>query len=116
MVILIFNQFSYSNVILSINFPSLMLTFTNEFPNLILTFINQLSMLTFIHQFLKLQLNENFEKCPETNNQCKSSKYRFIINSEKKTGGGGYSVLVNYQSLLSNMFPLAPSIIFLYKI
>ena len=25
-----------------------------------------------------------------------------------KGGGGGYSVLVNYQSLLSNIFPLAP--------
>ena len=38
---------------------------------------------------------------------------KYIINSEIK---GGYSVLVNYQSLLSNIFPLAPSppIIFLY--
>ena len=32
------------------------------------------------------------------------------------SGGGGYLVLVNYQSLLSNIFPLAPPIIFLYKI
>ena len=40
-----------------------------------------------------------------------------ITNSEIKGGGEGYSVLVNYQSLLSNIFPLAPPpIIFLYKI
>ena len=31
-------------------------------------------------------------------------------------GGEGYSVFVNYQSLLSNIFPLAHPIIFLYKI
>ena len=30
--------------------------------------------------------------------------------------GGGYSVLVNYQSFLSNLFSLAPPIIFLYKL
>ena len=33
---------------------------------------------------------------------------RYIINSGISRGGGGYSVLVNYQSLLSNLFPLAP--------
>ena len=41
---------------------------------------------------------------------------KYIINS-KRRGKGGYSVLVNYPSLLSNIFPLAPPpIIFLYKI
>ena len=30
--------------------------------------------------------------------------------------GGGYSVLVNYQSFLSNLFSLAPPIIFLNKL
>ena len=42
---------------------------------------------------------------------------KFIINSEIKWRGG-FSVLVNYQSLLSSIFPLAPppSVIFLYKI
>ena len=44
---------------------------------------------------------------------------KYIINSEIREegggGGGGYSVLVNYPSLLSNIFPLAP-IIFRYKI
>ena len=40
-----------------------------------------------------------------------------IINSELKEGGGGYSVLLNYQSLISNIFPLAPPpITFLNKI
>ena len=40
---------------------------------------------------------------------------KYIINSGNKVGG--YSVLVNYQSLLSNIFPLAPHpIIFLCKI
>ena len=39
---------------------------------------------------------------------------KYILNSE--ISGEGYSVLVNYQSLLSNIFPLAPPIIFLYKI
>ena len=33
--------------------------------------------------------------------------YKSIINSGIRRGGG-YSVLVNYQSLLSNIFPLAP--------
>ena len=41
---------------------------------------------------------------------------KYIINSGIRVGGGGYSVLVNYQSLLSNIFPLAlPPIIFRYK-
>ena len=42
---------------------------------------------------------------------------KYIINSEIR-GGGGYSVLVTYQSLLIYIFPLAPpkKIIFLYKI
>ena len=40
---------------------------------------------------------------------------KYIINSGIR--GGGYSVLVNYQSTLSNIIPLAPPpIIFLYKI
>ena len=38
---------------------------------------------------------------------------KYIINSERR---GGYSVLVNYQSLHSNICPLEPPIIFLYKI
>ena len=39
---------------------------------------------------------------------------KYIINSEiRGKGEGGYSVLVNYPSLLSNIFPLAPPIIFL---
>ena len=43
------------------------------------------------------------------------SKYVIGLNSEM--GCRGYSVLVNYQSLNSILFPLAPSpIIFLYKI
>ena len=29
-------------------------------------------------------------------------------------GGGGYSVLVNYQSFLSNFFSLAPSLVFFF--
>ena len=41
---------------------------------------------------------------------------KYIINSGIRGRGGGYSVLVNYQSLLSNIFPLAPPMIFLYKI
>ena len=36
---------------------------------------------------------------------------KYIINSE--IGEGGYSVLGNYQSLLSNIFPLAPPQLFL---
>ena len=43
----------------------------------------------------------------------KNAKYRFIINSEKKTGGV-LTVLVNYQSLLSNIFPLAPPQLFFF--
>ena len=44
------------------------------------------------------------------------NKYRNIINSGIRVGG--YSVLVNYQSLLSNKkyLSLSPPIIFLYKI
>ena len=40
---------------------------------------------------------------------------KYIINSGIR--GGGYSVLVNYQSLLANIFPLAapPPIIFFIK-
>ena len=40
---------------------------------------------------------------------------KYTIN---KGIGGGYSVLVNYQSFLSNLFSLAPPppIIFLYKL
>ena len=38
------------------------------------------------------------------------------ISSTQEYGEGGYSVLVNYQSLLSNIFPLTlPPIIFLIK-
>ena len=33
---------------------------------------------------------------------------KYIINSGIRGGGGGYSVLVNYQSLLSHIFSLAP--------
>ena len=32
---------------------------------------------------------------------------KYVINSEKKERGGGYSVLINYQSFLSDLFPLA---------
>ena len=49
----------------------------------------------------------------------KTPKIGFINKCIMNSGirGGGYSVLVNYQSLLSNIFPLAPpQIIFLYKI
>ena len=38
---------------------------------------------------------------------------KYIINSGRR---GGYSALVNYQSLHSNIFPLDPIIIFLCKI
>ena len=42
---------------------------------------------------------------------------KYIISLGISRGGGGYIVLVNSQSLLSNIFPLAsPPIIFLYKI
>ena len=73
-------------------------------------------------QKLKLQINENFEKMPEnkqsnlianlkTPNMGFINKY--IINSGI-WGRGGYSVLGNYQSLLSNIFPLTlPPIIFI---
>ena len=43
-----------------------------------------------------------------------------VINkytSNLEIGGGSYSVLVNYQSFLSNLFSLAtPPIIFFYKL
>ena len=75
-------------------------------------------------QKLKSQINKNFEKMPENkqSNLIANVKtpniafiYKYTINSGIR--GGGYSVLVNYQSLLSNIFPLAlPPIIFLYKI
>ena len=39
---------------------------------------------------------------------------KYIINSGISRGGG-YSVLVNYQSLLSNIFPLAPQLFFFIK-
>ena len=57
----------------------------------------------------------NFIASVKTSNINFNNKY--IINSGISGGGGGYSVLVNYQSLFSNTFPLAPPpIIFLYKI
>ena len=40
---------------------------------------------------------------------------KYIINSEiRGKGGGGYSVLVNYPSFLSNIFPLAPPQLFFF--
>ena len=40
---------------------------------------------------------------------------KYIINSGIRVGGG-YSMLVNYQSLLSNIFPLAlPQLFFVIK-
>ena len=42
---------------------------------------------------------------------------KYIINSEISEGGEGYSVLVTYQSLFINIFPLAPpKLLLLYKI
>ena len=41
---------------------------------------------------------------------------KYIINSEIRGGGGELLVLVTHQSLLINIFPLAPQIIFFYKI
>ena len=38
-----------------------------------------------------------------------------IINSGIKGEGGGYSVLVNYPSLLSNIFSLTPKLFFFIK-
>ena len=38
---------------------------------------------------------------------------KYITNSELR--GGGYLVLVNYQSLLSNIFQLAPQLFFFIK-
>ena len=37
------------------------------------------------------------------------NKY-YTINLINNSGGGGYSVLVNYQSFLSNLFSLAPAL------
>ena len=37
---------------------------------------------------------------------------KYIINSGIGDGGGGYSVLGNYKSLLSNISPLAPPLLF----
>ena len=40
---------------------------------------------------------------------CKNAKHRFNNKYTMNSGiRGGYSVLVNYQSLLSNIFPLSP--------
>ena len=39
---------------------------------------------------------------------------KYIINSEIRGKGGGYSVLVNYPSLLSNIFLLAPPQLFFF--
>ena len=41
---------------------------------------------------------------------------KYITNKGLGDGGGGYLVLLNYQSLFWNIFPLHPPIIFLYKI
>ena len=74
-------------------------------------------------QKLKSQINENFEKMPENkqSNLIANVKTpnigfinKYIINSGIR--GGGYSVLVNYQSLLSIIFPLAlPQLFFFIK-
>ena len=43
--------------------------------------------------------------------KCKNAKHRChqqIYYKVRNRGGGGYSVLVNYQSFLSNLFSLAP--------
>ena len=41
--------------------------------------------------------------------------YKYIINSGiRRVRGGCYLVLVNYQSLLSNIFPLAPPQLFFF--
>ena len=56
----------------------------------------------------------NFITSAKTSNVGFINKY--MINSGISRGGG-YSALVNYQSLLLNIFPLAsPPIIFLCKI
>ena len=44
--------------------------------------------------------------------KCKNSKHRChqqIYYKLRNSGGGGFSVLVNYQSFLSSLFLLAPS-------
>ena len=47
---------------------------------------------------------------------CKNAK-QIYYKLKNRGGGGGYSVLVNYQPFLSNLFSLAPpTIIFLYKL
>ena len=48
----------------------------------------------------------------------KNAKHRFYQQTFYKLRNreGGSSVLVNYQSFVSKMFPLAPPSIFLYKI
>ena len=51
-------------------------------------------------------------KCKNAKHRCHQQVYHKLRNGE-----GGYSVLVSYQSFLSNLFSLAPpSIIFLYKL
>ena len=70
------------------------------------------------------QINENFEKWQKISNKnliagVKMLHIRvinkYIINLE--IGGGGYPVVVNYQTLLSSLFSIAsPPIIFLYKL
>ena len=52
----------------------------------------------------------------EFDRKSKNAKHRChqqIYNKLKNRGGGGYSVLVNYQSFLSNLFSLAPPQLFL---
>ena len=47
--------------------------------------------------------------------KCKNAKHRFyqqIYYKLRIKGEGGYTVLVNYPSLLSNIFPLAPQLFF----
>ena len=48
--------------------------------------------------------------------KCKNAKHRchqqIYYKPRNKGGGGGYSVLVNYQSFLSNLFSSAPQLFF----
>ena len=49
----------------------------------------------------------------------KNAEHRYhqqLYYKLRNRGGGGYSVFVNYQSFLSNLFSLAPPIIFPYKL
>ena len=49
---------------------------------------------------------------------CKNAKHQQTYYELKNRGDGGYIALVNYQSLVSKNFPLAPPLppfIFLYK-